>query len=203
MPFVTLIKTFKKEGEWVNYQIDSFNRFIDFGLQKIIDEIGSVRIVHEAEDLKLKFGKIEVGKPVVKEADGSVRTLYPNEARIRNITYMAPMYVTLTPIFNGVQERPEQVHIGDLPIMVRSKVCNLYGLNEEQMYEVGEDPTDPGGYFIVNGTERVLVLIEEIASNKPIFERDGDSITVRINSERSGFRQRHLIEMKQDGEMQI
>ncbi|MBN2042955.1 MAG: DNA-directed RNA polymerase subunit B'' [Candidatus Aenigmarchaeota archaeon] len=204
MSFVTLVKGFEKEREWVKYQIESFNNFIDFGLQKIIDEVGVVRVIQEAEDLKLKFGKVEIGTPTIHEADGSTRTVYPNEARIRNLTYMAPIYVNITPIFNGVQEKMERVHVGNLPIMVRSKVCTLSDLEESENIDVGEDPTDPGGYFIVNGTERVLVLIEEITSNKPIFEKTPEEgVMVRINSEKSGFKQRHLIEMKPDGEITI
>jgi len=204
MSFVTLIKSFEEEKEWVRYQIESFNNFTDFGLQKIINEVGTVRVVQETEDLKLKFGEVEIGKPIVNEADGSTRTIYPNEARIRNLTYMAPVYVTITPVFNGVQEKSEKVHVGDLPIMVRSKKCMLSGLDDNGMINVGEDPSDPGGYFVINGTERVLVLIEEISSNKPIFEKTEEGgVTVRINSERSGFKQRHLIEMKPDGEITI
>lgn len=204
MSFVALIKSFEEEKEWVRYQIESFNNFTDFGLQKIINEVGTVRVVQEAEDLKLKFGEVEIGRPVVNEADGSTRSIYPNEARIRNLTYMAPVYVTITPVFSGVQEKAEKVHVGDLPIMVSSKICMLSDLSDKEMVGVGEDPADPGGYFIINGTERVLVLIEEITSNKPIFERtDEGGVTVRINSERSGFKQRHLIEMKPDGEITI
>jgi len=202
--FVSLVKGFEKEREWVKFQIESFNNFIDFGLQKIINEVGVVRVMQEAEDLKLKFGEVVVGKPIINEADGSIRTVYPNEARIRNITYMAPLYVNIIPIFNGVQEKSEKVHVGDLPIMVRSKRCMLSDLDEKELVDVGEDPSDPGGYFIVNGTERVLVLTEEISSNKPIFEKnENGSITVRINSERSGFKQRHLVEMKLDGGITI
>ena len=103
MGFVTVIKGFEKEREWVKYQIDSFNNFLDFGLQKIIDEVGVVSVSQEAEDLKLKFGEVTIGTPVINEADGSARAIYPNEARIRNITYMVPVYVNITPVFNGVQ----------------------------------------------------------------------------------------------------
>jgi len=199
-----IIGCFGKEREWVRYQIESFNNFIDFGLQKIINEVGTIRVAQEKEDLKIKFGEVSIGKPIVYESDGATRTIFPNEARIRNLHYTAPIFVKITPVINGVQEKPENVHIGDLPIMVKSKVCNLYGLKEEELIAAGEDPTDPGGYFIVNGTERVIVLIEEIASNKPIFEKtENNGVSVRINSERSGFRQRHLIEMKPDGVITI
>ena len=204
MSVVTIVGGFGKEKEWVRYQVESFNNFIDFGLQKIINEVGTIRVVQDKEDLKIKFGEVALGKPVVHEADGSSRAIYPNEARIRNLNYMAPIYVKLTPIFNGVQEKSETVHVGDLPVMVKSKICNLTGISDEELIAAGEDPTDPGGYFIVNGTERVLVLIEEITSNKPIFEKtENNGVSVRINSEKSGFKQRHLVEMKPDGEITI
>ncbi len=203
MKFKYIFKTIEKERGWADFQINSFNHFVEYGLQSIINEIGSIEMSPGEGSFKLKFGKVHIGKPIIKEADGSTRQIYPNEARIRNLTYAAPVFVEITPIINGIQERPENVHIGNLPVMVRSKICSTYGLSKKELEEVGEDPDDPGGYFIVNGTERVLVLIEEIASNKPIIEKQGNTITVRINSEKSGFKQRHIIERKPDGEITI
>jgi len=201
--FMTLYRNIEKEKGWVDFQVDSFNHFVEEGVQNIINEIETVIMNPELGDMKMKFGKVRIGKPTVKEADGSTRQIYPNEARIRNLTYSAPVFVDITPIVNGIQEKPERVHIGDLPIMVKSKLCSSYGLMDKELIQNGEDPKDPGGYFIVNGTERVLVLIEEITPNKPIFEREGDYISVRINSERSGFKQRHMVERKPDGEINI
>jgi DNA-directed RNA polymerase subunit B len=203
MSFMPLFKVIEKEKGWVNFQIESFNHFLEYGIQNIIDEIETVSLNPELGDHKLKFGKVYIGRPSIKEADGSTRQIFPNEARIRNLTYAAAVYVDITPIINGVQEKPDRVHIGNLPIMVKSSLCSTHGLNPKELTINGEDPNDPGGYFIVNGTERVLVLIEEIASNKPIFEKEGDTISVRINSERSGFKQRHVIERKPDGEITI
>lgn len=198
-----LIDAFEKERGFVTFQIDSFNNFINRGLQNIINEIKEVKLKPEVGDVKLVFGKVFVERPVVKEADGSTRQIFPNEARIRNLNYSAPVYIDITPVTNGIQEKPEHVHIGALPIMIRSQLCSTHGLSEKELVKKGEDPLDPGGYFIINGTERVLVLIEEIANNKPIFEMTGDTLTVRINSERSGFKQRHLIERKPDGSITI
>ncbi len=199
MAFTSLLNAFEKEKGWVNFQIDSFDKFLEFGIQNIIDEIGTVELSPEMAELKLKFGKVSVGRPVIKEADGSTRSVLPNEARIRNLTYSAPVFIDIVPVVNGVQEKSETVHIGNMPVMVGSKACTTYGMSAQELVESGEDPQDPGGYFIVNGTERVLVLIEEIASNKPIFEREKDVVTVRINSERSGFKQRHILERRPDG----
>ena len=204
MEFMPLLKAFEKEKGWVNFQVESFNNFINFGIQQIVDEIDAINLSPEQGDFKLKFGKVQVGKPTIKEADGSTRYIFPNESRIRNLTYSAPIFVNIIPIINGVQEKPEKVHVGDLPIMVKSELCSTFNLSKQELVEKGEDPDDPGGYFIINGTERVLVLIEEIASNKPIFERDeSETISMRINSEKSGFKQRHILERKPDGEITI
>ena len=203
MKFRDMYNAYEAEVGMVSFQISSFNNFVNFGAQQIIDEIESVKLLPEAGDLKLKFGRISIDKPMIKEADGSTRLIYPNEARIRNLTYAGQITLEITPIVNGVQERAEKVHIGNLPIMVKSQLCSTYGLQPGELAEKGEDPNDPGGYFIVNGTERALILIEEIASNKAIFERSGNDIKVRINSEKSGFKQRHIIEKKADGEVSI
>ena len=203
MSYLPIVKKYEEEIGWANFQINSFNSFINGGMQKIIDEIDVVTLTPELGDLKLKFGNVVVGKPNIKEADGSTRQIFPNEARIRNLTYSASIWVTITPIINGIQEKSEKVHIGDVPIMIKSCLCSTYEQDKNRLIEMGEDPNDPGGYFIVNGTERVLVLIEEIASNKPIFEKSKNEISVRINSEKSGFKQRHIIERKPEGDIVI
>jgi DNA-directed RNA polymerase beta subunit len=82
----------------------------------------------------------------------------------------------------------------------------LSRMSREELEKAGEDPDDPGGYFIVNGTERVLVLIEEIAPNRMIVEKQNIgnyTELIRINSERNGFVQRHTIERKNDGSIFI
>ncbi len=204
MGFKSVFRAIERERGWVDFQINSFNQFVDYGLQNIINEIETIEMNPEIGDYRLKFGKVSIGKPIIKEADGSTRQIFPNEARIRNLTYAAPIYIEATSIQNGVEEKTENVHIGNLPVMVGSSICSTYGLSKKELIEKGEDPDDPGGYFIVNGTERVLVLVEEIASNKPIFEKQEDgSISVRLNSERSGFKQRHVFERKPDGEITI
>jgi DNA-directed RNA polymerase beta subunit len=201
--YAEVLKKIEREKGFVNFQIDSFNRFIESDIQSIINEIGTVNLTPETDEMKLIFGSVEVGTPVLKEADGSTRAMFPNETRIRNLTYSTPVFMNITPVSNGVKEKPEKVHIIDMPIMVGSKLCSTYGLSPSELIERGEDPNDPGGYFIINGTERVVVIIEEIANNTPIFEKDGENVSVRVNSEKSGFKQKHLIEMKPDGEITI
>ena len=72
----------------MQHHIDSYNKFLESGLQKIIDEQKIIET--DLEDTYIKLGKIRVENPVVKEADGAIEKLYPNEARLRNLSYSAP-----------------------------------------------------------------------------------------------------------------
>jgi len=203
----TFLNAFKNDVGLVRFQIDSFNDFIDNRLQKIVDEIGEIKPeVPEIGDLTIKFGKVSVGKPCTKEAEGAVREILPSEARIRDLSYTAPIYVEATTIVNKVEQEPVNVLLGELPIMLKSKICPLSKMSREELEINGEDPDDPGGYFIINGTERVLVLIEEIAPNRMILEKQNVgnyTELLRINSERNGYVQRHVIERKNDGTIYI
>ncbi|MBI4895363.1 MAG: DNA-directed RNA polymerase subunit B [Candidatus Aenigmarchaeota archaeon] len=198
-----IISSFIKDVGLVEHQITSFNEFIEFRLQKIINEIGEIELeVPETAEFKIKMGKVRVPSPNVKEADGATRFITPMEARVRDLTYSSPVFVEMIPIINGVEQEPQEVEIMEMPIMVRSKLCQLSSMTPDQMVEEGEDPNDPGGYFIVNGTERVIVMVEEIFPNRPIVELKQEVQTARINSESSGFVQKHLVERK-DGMVTI
>src|SRR3989338_8942970 len=195
--FRVLLNSFKKDVGFVDHQITSFNEFIDLRIQKICDEIGEIEVeTPELAEFRIKLGKVRIQKPGIKEADGAWRSITPIEARIRDLTYSSPIYVEMVPVINGVEQEPQEVKLGELPIMVKSKLCALHGMSEEELIENGEDPSDPGGYFIINGTERVIVMVEEVLYNRPVIETKGESQTARINSEASGFVQRHLIERK-------
>lgn len=195
--YQALLRAFKKDVSFVDHQIKSFNEFVDIRVQKIIDEIGEIELeTPELAEFRIKLSKVRIPKPVVKEADGATRPITPMESRVRDLTYSSPIFVEMIPVINGVEQEPQEVKLGDLPIMLKSKLCVLNGLTRDELIENGEDPDDPGGYFIINGTERVIVMVEEVMSNRPIVERKGETETARINSESSGFVQRHTIERK-------
>lgn len=205
--FEILLKSFAEDQGFVKFQIDSFNDFIDRRIPRIIKQIKEIRPeVPDLGEFRIKLGKFKLGQPSVKEADGSVRNILPSEARMRNLTYAAPMYVEMTPILNDIESETIWVNFGDLPIMLKSKACPLSRMTDEELIEAGESPDDPGGYFIINGTERVLVLIEEIAPNQVIVEKSSVSnitATARIHSEKDGYIQRHIIERRTDGIIRI
>ena len=205
--FKLLLNSFAGEQGFVKFQIDSFNDFVDRRIHNIIKQIKEIKPeVPYLGEFKIKHGKFKLGLPSVKEADGSVRNIFPLEARIRNLTYAAPMYVEMTPILNGIESETIWVNFGDLPIMLKSKYCGLSNMTRRELIENGESPADPGGYFIINGTERVLVLIEEIAPNRIIVEKSNiPNITesARIHSQKDGYIQRHVLQRKTDGTVSI
>ena len=86
--------------------------------------------------------------------------MMPNEARLRNLTYSAPLYVDITKTIQRDRSDPEKTQhsktfIGKIPIMLRSTYCILSGLTDRDLTELNECPLDPGGYFVVNGSEKV------------------------------------------------
>ena len=109
------------------------------------------------------------------EVDGSTAPMFPNEARLRNLTYSAPLYIDMTKKVL-VGDDPEhaievehevlsKVFLGKVPIMLRSTYCILNGMGEENLVHLGECPFDQGGYFIVNGSEKVIIAQERMATN--------------------------------------
>ncbi|HDR53757.1 MAG TPA: DNA-directed RNA polymerase subunit B'' [archaeon] len=200
-----LARAFFAETGFVGHQVESFNYFLKDGIQKVVREVDAIEpLVFPPgyDSYKLKFGKVRILPPVVREADGSSSMLYPMEARIRQLTYSVPLQIEIIPEGNGNRNESIWTEIGSLPLMVRSERCLLTGLSNEELVEVGEDPYDPGGYFIINGTERVLMTIEDLLPNVPLVERVKSGTAdeaARIFSEVPGFRVPHLFERRKDG----
>ena len=179
------------------------------------DEDGNID--HQAK------GTIRVGPPEVVEANGYIHTnLTPMEARLRNLNYSAPVYVNFTIIdSNGVEKEEQDVRVGYLPMMVKSKGCNLnkevieqakgHEISDEEYQQElisnKEDPRDPGGYFIIGGTERVLITLEDLAPNRVMVEygdRSGTQIEVaKVFSQKEGYRALTQVEKKKDGTLWV
>jgi DNA-directed RNA polymerase beta subunit len=201
----TLIQKYFDEQSFVDSDIESYNDFIENQLNQIIEEnkeITPTIIPHNIDDFKIKLDKIWAVKPELTEADGSKRDIFPAEARLRKLTYSAPTYIEVSAHINGVQRESFTTQIGNIPIMLKSKWCHLYNLSKQELIEKGEDPDEPGGYFIINGTEKVLITIEDLASNKFLIEeqKSGTSKFVgKLFSEHGSFKIPHTMEKLKDG----
>ncbi|MEK6948307.1 MAG: DNA-directed RNA polymerase subunit B'' [Nanoarchaeota archaeon] len=200
-----ILQAFFRENPFVESNIRSFNDFIEKQLQKLVDELGDVVptiIPQEVESFVIKLKKIWIEIPSIIEADGSKRDIYPSEARLRSLTYSAPIYLEVSAYVDDVQRENFTAMIGKLPIMVRSKYCHLYGMKREELIQKGEDPNEAGGYFIINGNERVLITVEDLASNRIFIEKKevGPSAYVcKVFSEMGSYRIPHTVEQMKDG----
>jgi len=187
------------EKNVVKHQIESYNRFVEERIQAILNEVGSIEPeLPDGEDLVIKIVNVDIKRPKIHEADGSVREITPREARMRDLTYSSEIKVEMTPIFEGVKQDTEEVTIGEIPVMVGSDLCWTSEWDEEEMRAHGEDPEDTGGYFLINGAEKTLIAMEELANNKPVYQKDGEEQKCRINSENEGYVQRHVLRRDED-----
>ena len=137
---------------------------------------------HEYE-VNLEFQNVTIRKPTIFENNGSVQPMMPNDARLRNLTYAAPLFVdvrvTTTMIDNtrgGAKEIRQRifpnVHLGKVPVMVGSDYCLLQDQQYFHPSALGECAEDVGGYFIVQGGERVIISQERMSENRPFVFRN-------------------------------
>jgi DNA-directed RNA polymerase subunit B len=181
-----IIKKYLEQHSLVESNITSYNNFINARLQQIVEEINEINAGLE-EEIEIRLGKVHVGKPNVTEADGATNLITPTEARLRNLTYSASVYGEIT-IKQGNHSETQEVEIGRLPVMVKSDLCNTHGLSEAELLKNYIDTNDPGGYFIVNGNERVMVLMEDLASNQPFINVSKGRIALRIFSQKGAYK---------------
>jgi DNA-directed RNA polymerase subunit B len=206
-----LLKSFFEEKGLVRQHLNSYNEFIDRDLQGVIDETGEIQIEIPEKPYKVKFGKIRVLKktdhqkvtlPYTTEVDGTLNEIYPMEARFRGLTYAAPISLEMTPTVDDKERETELIQIGDLPVMMKSKLCPLSHLSPDELIRCGEDPSDPGGYFIINGSERVIVALEDLAANHILVDIDTRGVNpvyqAKVFSTTVGFRARIQLRMKSD-----
>src|SRR3989344_4066819 len=195
----TVVKKYLQEHSLVESNVVSFNNFMEKRMQEIVNEI-SEGIA--SEDFEIKLGKIEVGKPELTESDGSTSQIMPYEARLRNLTYSAPIYLEIN-VRKDDHTESEVVEIGRIPVMVKSKICNTYQMSKEDLIKNYNDPLDTGGYFIINGNERVMVMLEDLAENQPFIEEKNNVLTLRIFSSKGTYRIPTVITESKDGTFEL
>ena len=197
-----LIKSYYKNNNVIQQNIDSYNQFIFVKVPQIIRENAS--ILSRVEDVEIKLNNVQILRPQLVEEDGSRRTDFlPMEARLRDKTYCAPLFADVELYRKGVLQDTKRTTIGELPVMVRSKLCNLYGKSDEELIEAGEDPKDLGGYFIINGVEKVLVNQEVLASDKILVSRDGSKCVSEVLSTKGAFKGKVRLVRNPNGILEI
>ena len=217
----------------VAHQLDSYNEFISNGISQIFKEHNPIVFQKEKNPqtdvykhisrfyLGGKTGdKIYYGKPVIYDETGTtsrVHYMYPNEARLRNMTYGVTIHYDVDVEFEQEQQEQEapegvsastkkftktvtlpQILLGKFPIMVHSNLCMLSGLPKDVIYNMGEDKSDHGGYFIIDGKEKLIVSQEMFADNmlytrvRSEDDKYSHSIEIRTVSEDTSKPERKL-----------
>jgi len=152
----------------ISHQIDGYNGFIDKYLNTIITEYNPIKIESNNIRIEIIFGKFYIIKPIIHENNGVQSDMMPNNARIRSFTYHSEMLIDISIKVVNTKTGEEynnnfsKISLCYLPVMVGSSLCNLV-LNKDYTNECAYDL---GGYFIINGSEKVLVCQERRAENK-------------------------------------
>ena len=183
--------------------LTSFDEFLKKGLQEIIDEINHIDIENAEYPYKIQLGRIQFKQPRMMELDGSITHITPAESRMRNVSYIAPLMLEANVIEDGKTLETRFIHIGDIPVMVKSDACILRNFSEQKLIDHAEDPFDPGGYFIINGSERVIVGLEDLSYNKIIVDAEkvgGKKVfKAKVYSSIVGYRAKLELVLKEDG----
>jgi DNA-directed RNA polymerase II subunit RPB2 len=171
----------------VRHQVESYNDFVTYQIQKTIEMFNPVHIRSEHDynkefnkyslELYITFENFNIYRPQIHENNGATKLMFPQEARLRNFTYASNMTVDINVkyvIRNGeglenvqcIYRKLPKIQIGKLPIMLRSKICVLNQYNHIDNNVSGECKMDPGGYFIINGSEKTCLAQERAAENQ-------------------------------------
>jgi len=171
----------------VRHQLESYNNFVGYQIIKTIEMFNPVHIKSE-EDYDAKSGKyaleifitfenFHIYRPQIHENNGAIKLMFPQEARLRNFTYSSAMtldinikYVVRTgenlENVNMIYKTLPKIHIGKLPIMLKSNICVLSQYKYVDSNHTGECKYDAGGYFIINGSEKTVLGQERAAENR-------------------------------------
>ena len=158
-----LIKTYMSKYGCTKHQIDSFNYFIEKGIERVISTESNINITQpDGYKYSILFDNVYVPSPHIFDEQRSKILLYPSEARDRDLSYESNIYVDVTEIMEEKNGKIEKIvhkreSIGKIPIMLKSEKCNLFSLSKNDLIAHGECENDMGGYFVIKGKERVLV----------------------------------------------
>ena len=188
-PWVLIESYFRNQHlkQLIRHQLESYNYFVNTQIENTIEMFNPVHICSDHDYIKelnlyrleihITFENFNIHRPQVYENNGATKIMFPQEARLRNFTYAGSMTVDLNikyTVRNGenykntlnYQKVLKNIHIGKLPIMLRSDICVLNQYKHLNSNQTGECKMDPGGYFIINGSEKTCLGQERAAENQ-------------------------------------
>ena len=199
IPYAVIQSYFKGQdlGRLVRHQIESYNHFVNFQIQRTIKMFNPV-VIHSENDyieehdqylleILISFDNFKLYPPQIHENNGATKLMLPQEAKLRNFTYSSTMTVDLNIQYvirnSDKMDNPKiinktipKINIGKMPIMIKSAICTLTQNRHISHLFTGECPMDCGGYFIIKGSEKT-VLGQERAAENSIYCFDGKNTT--------------------------
>ena len=164
--------------------VESFNWFLTEGLKSVPKALEPLEVQYKNYILEVKCIDVHVEKPkVVGFRSSTDIAFYPSECRQRGTSYLTRIYAKFATSINGVQKGIVARCVGSIPMMVKSVGCNLHGMKPKQLVKHFEEENEMGGYFIINGKEKVVRMIEMLRRNFPIlmmrqgFKKRGEYFT--------------------------
>ncbi|XP_020390740.2 DNA-directed RNA polymerase I subunit RPA2 isoform X1 [Rhincodon typus] len=155
--------------ELVAAHVDSFDQAVSEGLARAVQAIPPLEFNYRNERISLAFMDAFISTPMVSK--GSICNdlrVYPAECRGRRSTYKGKLTADISWSVNGVPKGIIKQSLGLIPIMVKSKLCNLYGLSPQDLIKHHEEAEEMGGYFIINGIEKIIRMLIMPRRNFPI-----------------------------------
>ena len=182
-----LLPAFLRVRGLVKQHLDSYNHLVNIEIKHIVRANERVTVENQP-NFYLRFLDVYLGAPSVEEDIDAELTwesgkFTPQECRLRDITYSAPVKVDVEYTVGSQRKFRRGVAVGRMPIMLRSNKCILHGRSDAELARMGECPCDPGGYFIVKGQEKVVLIQEQLSKNRIIVDRDAkDNIHSAVTS---------------------
>eukprot|EP00730_Choanoeca_flexa_P002715 TRINITY_DN11144_c0_g1_i2.p1 TRINITY_DN11144_c0_g1~~TRINITY_DN11144_c0_g1_i2.p1 ORF type:complete len:1157 (+),score=338.60 TRINITY_DN11144_c0_g1_i2:119-3589(+) len=191
-----LLPAFLKMKGLVRQHIESFNYFIETDIKKILKANAKITSDHDPSFF-VEYTNIRVTQPTINDGAYQENKTTPMQCRLRNATYAGSILVDLKYTVGTEVKTKENFRIGRMPIMLRSSLCYLNGASHAQQAKMGECPHDPGGYFVVSGTEKVILMQEQLSKNRIIVETDnkGD-LTSSVTSSTAARKTKTVIVLK-------
>ncbi|KAL7344526.1 DNA-directed RNA polymerase III subunit RPB2 [Encephalitozoon intestinalis] len=201
-----LIKLFFKEKGLVRQHIESYDYFVDHEIKALVraNQIVDSDIDHT---FYLKYLDIRVGMPSIEENMVNY-DVFPIECRLRDMTYSANIYVDIEYVRNRQIIVKRDICIGKMPVMLRSSRCHLRkeakGIIESnktrdrKIRESQECPLDVGGYFIIRGIERVILIQEQLSKNRIIIESGPKGLFASVTSSTDEHKSKTSVTIKDD-----
>jgi len=167
-----LLPEFLKIRGLVKQHIDSYNYFVDVEMKEIVSSKLNREVrTDNSSTFFLRYENVYVGTPEIDQEMITFKVT-PQECRLRDLTYAAPIYVDVVYTKARAVYRKKRLQIGKIPVMLRSSKCRLYRKSPVELEKLKECPYDPGGYFIVKGSEKVILIQEQLSKNRIIIEQD-------------------------------